>query len=240
MIDLIRNQDRRLRYGVRALAEVAIIFTGITISFLFDEWKQDRELTSRKTAMVKAIMTDLTTKKDELLSDTPACTLWINRLDSMQQERIRNELSEAHLLWLNKIINSGDIFFFSPETEAYSSAQSTEVFQHLPDSLRRGMHKVFKESFAYNEMAYTQTRMVITNFRNNFVVPNGTMFTHHSGQLSKEDFTAMRDELKRPQYANFFRAIIMLEEKLKDHNLASIAAISKLQASLQAYLEQAG
>lgn len=188
MIDLIRNQDRRLRYGVRALAEVAIIFTGITISFLFDGWKQDRELLARKTAMVKAIMTDLTTKKEEFLSDTPSCTIWINSLDS----------------------------------------------------LRRGMHKVFKEAFAYNEMAYNQNRMLITNFRNNFVIPNGTMFTHHAGQLSKEDYTAMRNELKRPQYANFFRAIIMLEEKLKDHNLASIAAINKLQASLQAYLEKAG
>ena len=67
MIDLFKNQDRRLRYGIRALAEIAIIFTGITISFPFDEWKQERELTGRKTAMVRAIMNDLRTKKEEFL-----------------------------------------------------------------------------------------------------------------------------------------------------------------------------
>jgi len=222
---------------VRFLAEILVIFIGITMSFLFDQWRKGQEIQDKQREIVAALLTDLQIKKEEFQHDTPSCKFWIDRLDSIQRSRLTGTTPDVQVKWFWEIIARGDIFFFTPETEGYRNAQNTDVFQAFPDSIRRSLHSVFFEYFGYNQIIYAETKNTITQFRNQVIIPSGRL-GRLEGQLNQpEEMELLRQEMKKPAYGNFINEVILQEEKLAKLNGNSERAIEKLIDKLNTYLK---
>jgi len=101
-----------LRYG----AEVVIIFIGITISFLFEQWQEETRERKELIELSESLIRDAESLKVKLADDLEGSAEWIRDLDSIHVERTSKQVSEAHLTWLYQLISGHDLFLFDPQS----------------------------------------------------------------------------------------------------------------------------
>ena len=104
-----------LGYG----GEVAIIFIGITISFLFEQWWEERQEKKDLIELSESLINDAKSLKAKLKDDLEGSDEWIRVLDSIHTERISTHVSKQHLVWLYRLISGQELFLFVPQSPAY-------------------------------------------------------------------------------------------------------------------------
>lgn len=218
---------------LRYVAEIVVIFLGITISFVFDQWREGKLARKEELEFVRSLQTDLQVKRNEIVSDNPSALVWIAKLDSIQQERKTGNFRRDHLIWFYKTMERGGIFFFNSSTPTYTSSEQSGFWQQLPDSIRRKIYHIYMEDFEWNKRAYEQIAAAMNDFRNSVMTHSGILGLNLNEQSPAEDFTTFSIHLRKPEYGSIIQNIIQGERFLHRKGEASIADINLLIRDLE-------
>src|ERR1044071_3014979 len=85
-------------------AEVIIIFLGITISFLFDQWREERQKKRDLIELSESLLLDIGGLKTKLKDDLVGSRAWIHQLDSLRIQRGSDQFSERQLKWFYGLV----------------------------------------------------------------------------------------------------------------------------------------
>lgn len=83
---------------LRYLAEIIIIFLGITISFLFDQWREEIKKKNDLIELSKSLLTDIDALKIKFKDDIDGSSAWISQLDSLRNQRTSKRFSDKQPL----------------------------------------------------------------------------------------------------------------------------------------------
>lgn len=85
------------RVLLRYVAEITIIFAGITISFLFDQWREENRKEKALVELSKSLLVDVDELKAKLKDDLRGSATWIAQLDSLRIQRGSDRISDRQL-----------------------------------------------------------------------------------------------------------------------------------------------
>lgn len=222
----------------RYLAEVIIIFLGITISFLFEQWREEQRQQKELIELSESLLTDIDALKVKLKEDLDGSTGWIAQLDSLRRQRIEGNFSESQLTWFFRMITGQNIFIFDPLSPSYMSAVGSGLVNELPDSIKNQLYNTYRKQLPLFQLLYNQQQESITNFRNTVVLTaNGYLYEREASLISV-DITMLTKEIQQPVYGNFINQIIITEKEVYKMNEETHDALIALQTSLQNYINK--
>src|SRR5690349_13263475 len=99
MLSKFLKPNSVLQLGLRYMAEVLIIFLGITFSFLFDQWREERQKRKDLIELSQSLLRDVEGLKVKLKDDLGGSATWIDQLDSLRIERTTKKISARQLNW---------------------------------------------------------------------------------------------------------------------------------------------
>lgn len=226
---------RVLQLMLRYTAEVIIIFLGITISFLFDQWREERQKKQDLIELSQSLLGDIEALDAKLKHDLQGSAEWIGQLDSLRLQRTTNSISDPQLAWFSDVVTGKSIFIFEPHSPTYLSAVNSSLFNELPDSIRNQLHKLYQVRLPLFQLLYNLQQENITHFRNNTVVPANAYLYQQEAEL-RPDLQKLASEIKRPVYGNFINQLIIMEREVYQLNEGASVVLIGLQGSLRGYL----
>lgn len=221
---------------LRYAAEVFIIFLGITISFLFDQWREERQKRKDLIELSQSLLMDIGGLKAKLSEDLQGSASWIRQLDSLRGQRILKTNSKRQLKWFYELITGQIYFIFEPHSPTYLSAANSSLYSELPDSIKNGLYNLYQVRLPLFELLYNEQRQNVAHFRNNTVVPVGYFYHDDATQL-RPDLEKLALEIQRPAYGNFINQVILLEKEVYKLNESDSKSLRELEASLTRYIE---
>jgi len=225
-----------VRLVLRYVAEVFIIFLGITISFLFDQWRADRQKRQDLIELSQSLLMDVGGLKAKLTEDLSGSASWLRQLDSLRAQRILKTNSERQLKWFYEMITGQIYFLFEPHSPTYLSAANSSLYSELPDSIKNELYNLYQVRLPLFELLYNEQRQNIAHFRNNTVVPAGD-FYHDDVTDIHPDLKKLAQEIEHPVYGNFINQVILLEKEVYKLNESDFVSLIELEASLRSYIE---
>lgn len=128
-----------------ALGEILLIFVGISLALVFENWNEDRRTRSQERAFVGQILDDLRRTRDELTRDDfPAL-----RVQALAHDDIVTSVygagpidTDSLTRSFTRLIAHGSVLY--PQTAAYESLKSTGVDLIEDDSLRMAITGFFE------------------------------------------------------------------------------------------------
>lgn len=220
-----------LRYG----AEVLIIFIGITISFLFEQWRVENQQKKELIELSESLIRDAETLKLKLAGDLKGSAEWIQDLDSIHAQRKSNRVSERHLKWLYQLISGQDLFNFDSQSPSYLSATNSGMLEKLPDSIQHHIYNLYHVELRYFQLLYDQQWQNITQFRNHTLISSEVDLYDKNAAGLQVDLKKFGQEVQKPVYGNFILEIRSLEKQVYRINEDASVALAKLITSLQGY-----
>ncbi|HCW09089.1 MAG TPA: hypothetical protein DGG95_17160 [Cytophagales bacterium] len=231
------NASGLLRTLLRYCVEVVIIFIGITISFLFDQWRNENQQRKELIELSESLLRDAESLKKQLSKDLRGSAIWIQQLDSIQIERASNRVSTSRLTWLYKVICGQDLFVFNPQSPSYQSATSSGHLDKLPDSIQHHIYQVYHDELLYFELLYDQQRQSITQFRNTALLQSNTSLPAEKVSGLELDLNKFALEVQKPGCGNFILQIKNMEKTVYRINERSSRELTNLITSLTKYRE---
>lgn len=223
---------------LRYLAEILIIFLGITISFMFEQWREGKRQKKELIELSESLITDINGLKSRLKSDLDGSTTWISQLDSLRIQRTSGKFSERQLNWFYRMVTGQVVFLFDPYSPTYMSAAGNGLVNELPDSIRNRLYDLYRVQLPFFQLLYDQQQENITNFRNTTLVPaNAYLYQKENSQI-KPDLSTLSKEIQRPVYGNFINQIILTEKEVYRMNEEAFATLTELEGSLKIYIEK--
>ncbi len=222
----------------RYLAEVIIIFVGITISFLFDQWRTEQQNKKDLTELSQSLLRDISDLKSKLKEDLDGSATWINQLDSLRIQRTSSQISERQLNWFFRMISGQIYFLFEPHSPTYLSAANSSLYSELPDSLKNDLYNLYQVRLPLFELLYEQQRDNVVHFRNTTLVPSGVYLFHPDAASLRPDLQVLAREIARPAYGNFINETIIVEKEVYQLNESSFESLTALENSLSDYIER--
>ena len=222
-----------LRYS----AEVIIIFLGITISFLFEQWREEKKHQKELIELSESLITDIDALKDKLENDLKGSAEWIDQLDSLRTQRTSGKILERQATWLYYLVSGQIYFLFDPYSPTYMSAAGSGLVNELPDSLKTQLYGLYRINMPFFQLLYDTQQESITNFRNT------SMLSAHEYLYQKEvpsvnlDLNLFMKEIQQPAYGNFINQIIITEREVYKLNKGTFDEAVKVQRSLQKYID---
>lgn len=239
MLFSLAKRGNVLKMILRYIAEVTIIFLGITISFLFEQWREEQRQKKDLIELSESLLRDIDSFKTKLSGDLAGSTQWIRELDSLRVQRTSNRTSEPQLNFLNVLITGQLIFLFDPYSPTYSSATISGLANELPDTIRNQLYRLYQVELPLFQLVYDQQQENITHFRNNTMVPATTyLYEDKDGSPVRLHFQKFAQEVQRPVYGNFINQTIVLEKKVYQINESISGSLAALEASLRKYLKE--
>lgn len=221
------------------LVEVIIIFLGITISFLFEQWREEQRQKKELIELSESLLTDIDALKTKLTDDRSGSSAWISQLDSLRLQRTSGRMSERQLTWFYKMVTGQFVFLFDPYSPTYMSAAGSGLVHELPDSIRNQLYDLYRVQLPFFQLLYNQQQENITNFRNNTLVPANSYLYRTASPISP-DLDVLAKEIQRPVYGNFINQIIITEKKVYQMNEGAFNTLTDLQGSLRNYMDAVG
>ncbi len=235
MLPALEKPRSVLKLILRYLAEIVIIFLGITISFLFDQWREERQKKKDLIELSQSLLTDVESLKAKLRNDIGGSAEWIGQMDTLRVQRTSDEVSEPQLTWFYKVITGQSIFLFEPHSPTYLSAVNSSLYSELPDTIRHQLYTLYQVRLPFFQLLYNQQQENITHFRNNVVVPANT-YLYHAHSPLQPDMKKFEAEIQRPVYGNFINQIILMEQQVYKINEEASEVLVRLEESLNKYL----
>lgn len=221
---------------LRYAAEVIIIFLGITISFLFDQWREERQQKRDLTELSESLLMDIGSLQARLQEDMAGSKNWIAQLDSLRTQRTANVFSERQLHWFSRVVTGQIFFLFQPHSPTYLSAANSKLYSELPDTIKNELYNLYQVRLPFFQLLYNLQQENITHFRNNTVVPAGVYLYRPDLPESSLDLQKLAGEINRPVYGNFINQVILMEKEVYKLNEDASRSLTKLQGSLRNYI----
>jgi hypothetical protein len=235
MLSRLPKPGSVFRLGLKYLAEVIIIFLGITISFLFDQWREEQQKKQDLIELSQSLLMDIKGLKVKLKEDLTGSAAWIGQLDSLRVQRISNQISERQLDWFYKAVTGQTYFIFQPHSPTYLSAANSSLYSELPDTIKNELYGLYQVRLPLFQLLYDQQQENITHFRNNTVV-TAVVYLYHQEASIRPDFKRLAQEVQRPVYGNFINQIILVEKEVYKLNESSFESLTALENSLRKYI----
>lgn len=225
---------------LRYLAEVVIIFLGITFSFLFEQWRKEREEKKELVELSKSLLTDIEALKKKLSGDLYGSSIWINNLDSLRIQRNSNNISERQLNWFHQAVTGQVFFLFDAYSPTYMSALGNGSVNELPEHIRSQLYDIYRMKLPLFQLLYNQQQENITNFRNSIMTLTDTdLYTNQASQINP-DLKVLANEVRRPIYGNFITQVIATEKEVYKMNEEASRNVTILEKSLKTYVKENG
>lgn len=222
---------------LRYIAEIIIIFLGITISFLFEQWREEKRQQKELIELSESLLTDIDALKTKLKEDLSGSTAWIRQLDSLRTQRTSERISERQVKWFYRLVTGQIIFLFDPYSPTYMSAAGSGLIHELPDSIKHQLYNVYRIDLPFFQLLYNQQQESITNFRNNIILPANEYLYQKEASSVSLDVMLLAKEIQRPVYGNFINQIILTEQKVYKMNEETFDALAALEESLRKYID---
>lgn len=223
---------------LRYAAEVLIIFLGITISFLFDQWREERQQKRDLIELSESLLMDLESLKAKLHEDLDGSKNWITQLDSLRIQRTSNAYAERQVEWFSKVITGQIFFLFQPHSPTYLSAANSSLYSELPDTIKNELYQLYQVRLPLFQLLYNLQQENITHFRNNTVVSSGIYLYQSETGSSRPDLKKLGLEIQRPIYGNFINQIILMEKEVYQLNAGASESLTGLESSMRSYIRE--
>jgi hypothetical protein len=149
------------KYFIRYSVELVVIFTGITLSFAFDEWRKDRDNRAEERVLLEGLSKDLKDKLEQLKSDS-ALIEQIKLLTTVMLTGKAKEVLDARALqrmMTDGLLGSID---FQPDAATYSVMKSTGKLGLIRnDTLRTQIIHLVESRFSALKVSYAENRNYI-------------------------------------------------------------------------------
>jgi len=222
---------------LRYAAEVIIIFLGITISFLFEQWREEQRKRESLVELSESILSDMDALRKKLADDAGGSESWIHNLDSIRIQRTKNTVSEKQLKWLHSLISGQIYFLFDPYSPTYSAAASGGLLHELPEGIRNQLYNLYRVELPFFELLYNEQEKNLTHFSHTVVLPaNANLYT--DSVALQLDLRAFGREVQRPVYGNFISQLMLMEKEVLKLNKNTVRTLDNLEGSLTAYLHE--
>ena len=99
--------------------EIVIIFIGITISFLFEQWREENRQKQELIELAESLIRDAELEKAHLQSDLKGTNTWLQNLDSLRIQRDVENIGESELLWFYQLLIGKEFGLFDRNSPAY-------------------------------------------------------------------------------------------------------------------------
>ena len=231
---------------LKFLLEILIIFIGITLSFLFDEYRDDRKNAQARKEIVSSLLNDVEIKNNELNQDILSVRNSINSIDTclyfsqIGKEIPGDEIDE--LIWSLSYDQGG----FSTTTPSYIGLSSSGIWQQLPDTLRREIFELYNTNYSYVENAILKSYEYVSFLKTHYFTANHFNFynatTSNVKLESRENsyVDQMRKSLKDPEFRSAILVVRNERTKIIRYQLLAIEGSTKLIAHLRGYLQKMG
>lgn len=230
----IKNIYQRLLWY---LAEVVIIFLGITFSFFFERWREEKAQKKELIELSQSLIRDAEITKAQLKSDLEGTELWISQLDSIRIQRDFDNLKEQQLLWFYELLSGKQFGLFDPKSPTYLSAISTGQIDKLPDSIQSQVYRIYQMKLGDFKFLYDQQNETIRHFRDEIMIPSDSYPYEKGTSIISLNYKTFAKEVNRPVYGNFINQIISAEKAVYKANVNGTNALDKLIENLQKYRE---
>jgi len=227
-----------LQLLLRYLAEVIIIFLGITISFVFEQWREEQRKQKEVIELSESLLADINALKTKLTQDADGSAAWISQMDSLRMQRTSDNISNRQMTWFYKMVTGQYFFLFDPYSPTYMSAAGSRLLIELPDSLRNRLYELYRVELPLFQLLYDQQQENINNFRNLTMVPSNAYLYNTNASPLGPDLKVLANEIKRPVYGNFINQVILTEEQVYKLNKETITTLSTLENNLTTYINK--
>ncbi len=147
------------------VAEILVVFVGITLSFFFDEWRKDRRDEKRKTELIESLYKDVSVKIAEMRSDSQDVEFLLEGLGQVVKSSEAGGITAKERDFIFLISNLPPAYF-DWNTPTYDYAASTEDWFLLPDSLQRVLHHFYYNSLNFCRETYATKQNATTDLVN--------------------------------------------------------------------------
>lgn len=220
---------------LRYLAEVVIIFLGITISFLFEQWRENNREKQALIELVESLIEDAEIVKAKLDGDLKGTEGWLTNFDSLRHQRDRGKISDRQLRWLFDLVSGKEFGFFDPNSPAYVSAVSSGLIDKLPDSVQREMYYMYKVRLPEFQYLYNEQQQNISQIRKQFILPNSNYLYTPNVATIQPDLKKFLQEVQQPAFGNHLNQLLATEQLVRLWNRRSHESVSKLMKTLRNY-----
>ncbi|HEY3429142.1 MAG TPA: hypothetical protein VGK39_00610 [Cyclobacteriaceae bacterium] len=233
----LKISNRNLRILFRYLTEVLIIFIGITISFAFEQWREDQREKKALIELTESLLNDLKTSQEELKIDYTGSRMWVARMDSIRIFGPQKKLSPQQLQWFYAVITGQEMFLFKPYNPTYTSASTTSQWNQLPDTIRSEIYRVNQHQLRFLSLLYDQQQENITHFRLIMLDPTAMHLPIASSEAMIPDYEVFSTLINQPNCQNLINQILVTEKMCYIKNEVTVKSMAVLEKNLEQYLE---
>lgn len=218
------------------LVEIVIIFIGITISFLFEQWREENRQKQELIELAESLIRDAELEKAHLQSDLKGTNTWLQNLDSLRIQRDLENIGESELLWFYQLLVGKEFGLFDRNSPAYLSAINSGILIKLPDSIQRKIYNVYESKLPDLQHLYEQQNETANYFRNQIMIQSKTYLYHKQASTISIDLKKFAHEVQQPVYGNLINQFFTAEQIIRKSNIKITNDFESLIRSLHEYI----
>jgi hypothetical protein len=219
------------------IVEIVIIFIGITISFLFDQWREENRQKQELIELSESLIRDAKIGKARLESDLNGTNIWLLTLDSLRIQRDLEKMGESELLWFYNLLTGKEFGLFDSKSPAYLSAISSGLLSKLPDSIQLKIYNVYEKRLPDLQHLYGQQNETAKHFRNEIMIHSDTYLYHKHASTVSIDLKKFANEVQQPIYGNLINQFFNAENLIRSRNIKITNDFDSIIRSLRDYIE---
>lgn len=220
MIQLIKGPFKSIYHRLLLyLAEIIIIFLGITISFLFEEKREGNRQKEELIELAESLLRDAKIGKAHLESDLRGTNSWISILDSLRIERDNGKISDAKLSWFYDLLTGKEFGLFDSKSPAYLSAINSGLLTKLPDTIQLKIYNIYEARLPDFQYLYNQQLETVKHFRNEVMINADNYLYQTNSSKVNIDLKRFAQEVQQSNYGNLISQIIITENLIRSRNI---------------------
>ncbi|MCZ4408358.1 DUF6090 family protein [Cryomorphaceae bacterium 1068] len=161
------------KYLKYAIGEIILVVIGILIALQINNWNNGRVEKKSDYQSIRALISDLKAKDEEIISDFEYGKSLISQTDIIIDHWAKYKSIDTLNLKRSIFILSGDGAFFIEKSPALESLTNSDLWERLPDSLLKQVDDVYRGNFTGLKAAYEKITEYSTQFKFDFLIPNG-------------------------------------------------------------------
>jgi len=217
--------------------EIVIIFIGITISFLFEQWREENRQKQELIELAESLIRDAELEKAHLQSDLKGTNTWLQNLDSLRIQRDLENIGESELLWFYQLLVGKEFGLFDRNSPAYLSAINSGILIKLPDSIQRKIYNVYESKLPDLQHLYEQQNETANYFRNQIMIQSKTYLYHKQASTISIDLKKFAHEVQQPVYGNLINQFFTAEQIIQKSNIKITNDFESVIRSLRDFIE---